>query len=47
MWAVPLALITAFAALQYAIQVNNPGPVGMVLLAGTVVVEIILLAVLA
>lgn len=46
-WATSLAIIAAFGVLQYAIQVNTTPSLGMVLMSGTVVVELILLAVLA
>ena len=46
-WATSLAIIAAFGFLQYAIQVNTPTSLGMVLMSGTVIVELILLAVLA
>lgn len=46
-WATSLAIIAAFGVLQYAIQVNASSSLGMVLMSGTVVVELILLAVLA
>ena len=46
-WATSLAIIAAFGVLQYAIQVNTTPSLGMLLMSGTVIVELILLAVLA
>ena len=46
-WATALVIIAAFGVLQYAIQVNTSTSLGMVLMSGTVILELILLAVLA